>query len=220
MVRKSAVVLAAGVIASELLWQLYKRFTRRKSEDSLLVRHDREKIIAEVLFFSEESSLCRLHAAQGTPCPRRICSLANVRKIMSHLKSAMKSLDVCMYMLTHQDLSKCIVDALGRRVVVRVIVDATMAENQASQVLLLRRAGVRVRTKQSEFLMHHKFALIDGRILITGSTNWTSQAVFGNFDNVLVTNRREFVSPFAEEFDRMWNILDSEPDKIPENLLI
>jgi cardiolipin hydrolase len=33
--------------------------------------------------------------------------------------------------------------------------------------------------------MHHKFAIIDKIVLLTGSFNWTAQAVNGNQENLI-----------------------------------
>lgn len=52
--------------------------------------------------------------------------------------------------------------------------------------------------------MHHKFAVVDGRMLITGSLNWTTQAIQNNRENVLVTEDVEYVKPFLDEFERIW----------------
>ncbi|XP_052562340.1 uncharacterized protein LOC120421063 [Culex pipiens pallens] len=43
-----------------------------------------------------------------------------------------------------------------------------------------------------------------GGIIITGSTNWTMQALSGNWDNMIVTSRPEVVAPFQAEFQRLW----------------
>ena len=40
--------------------------------------------------------------------------------------------------------------------------------------------------------------------LISGSFNWTMTAAMGNRENVLVTNHRETVSKYIQEFDRLW----------------
>lgn len=52
--------------------------------------------------------------------------------------------------------------------------------------------------------MHHKFAIVDRRMVITGSLNWTTQAIQNNLENVLVLEDAEYVKPFLEEFERIW----------------
>uniref|UniRef100_A0A1Q3EWG5 Mitochondrial cardiolipin hydrolase n=1 Tax=Culex tarsalis TaxID=7177 RepID=A0A1Q3EWG5_CULTA len=45
-----------------------------------------------------------------------------------------------------------------------------------------------------------------GGIIMTGSTNWTMQALSGNWDNIIVTSRPEVVVPFQVEFQRLWAV--------------
>lgn len=52
--------------------------------------------------------------------------------------------------------------------------------------------------------MHHKFVVVDGRVLINGSFNWTIQAVTGNQENVIVTDDIAVTSLFMAEFQRLW----------------
>lgn len=52
--------------------------------------------------------------------------------------------------------------------------------------------------------MHHKFAIVDRRMLITGSLNWTTQAIQSNRENVLVVEDAEYVKAFQDEFERIW----------------
>lgn len=56
--------------------------------------------------------------------------------------------------------------------------------------------------------MHHKFALLDGRKLITGSLNWTMTAVQSNKENVIVTEEPELVRPYEDEFNKLWEAND------------
>lgn len=52
--------------------------------------------------------------------------------------------------------------------------------------------------------MHHKFAIVDKKMLITGSLNWTTQAIQNNRENVLIVEDAEYVEPFLAEFERIW----------------
>lgn len=65
-------------------------------------------------------------------------------------------------------------------------------------------AGICVRCNVASVYMHHKFAVVDGRLLITGSLNWTLTAVQSNMENVLVTEEPDLVRPFIKEFHRIW----------------
>jgi phosphatidylserine/phosphatidylglycerophosphate/cardiolipin synthase-like enzyme len=53
-------------------------------------------------------------------------------------------------------------------------------------------------------LMHNKFAVIDGRLLINGSFNWTRQACLYNQENVIVTDNPQLVRLFAAQFEALW----------------
>lgn len=52
--------------------------------------------------------------------------------------------------------------------------------------------------------MHHKFAIVDKKVLITGSLNWTTQAIQNNRENVLIMEDEEYVTLFLKEFERIW----------------
>jgi hypothetical protein len=51
-------------------------------------------------------------------------------------------------------------------------------------------------------LMHHKFAIIDHKLLLTGSFNWTYNS---NAENLLVTDERSVLTEFQREFERQRN---------------
>jgi cardiolipin hydrolase len=53
--------------------------------------------------------------------------------------------------------------------------------------------------------MHHKFCVIDESIVITGSFNWTSQAVNFNQENILFYENKEIAQKYITEFNKLWN---------------
>lgn len=53
-------------------------------------------------------------------------------------------------------------------------------------------------------LMHHKFCILDGRDMLTGSYNWTNKAAHANEENiVLTTDDPEQAQYFLREFGRL-----------------
>ncbi|VEP12737.1 conserved hypothetical protein [Hyella patelloides LEGE 07179] len=63
-------------------------------------------------------------------------------------------------------------------------------------------------------LMHHKFMVIDGKTVITGSTNFTLSGIHGDLGNIntrgnvnhlVVINNQELAELFTKEFNYMWD---------------
>lgn len=50
-------------------------------------------------------------------------------------------------------------------------------------------------------LMHHKFCIIDKKIVINGSYNWTIVAEKSNRENIIITDKRKIVKLFFYEFE-------------------
>ncbi len=55
--------------------------------------------------------------------------------------------------------------------------------------------------KIAETLMHHKFCIIDKKVVLTGSYNWTKKAATQNRENLVIIEELEYVKPYLEEFE-------------------
>ncbi|XP_074453825.1 mitochondrial cardiolipin hydrolase [Larus michahellis] len=135
------------------------------------------------------------------PLPHGDCPLS---RLLRHLLTARRSLDICLFAFSSPQLGRAVRLLHRRGVRVRIVTDTQYMGVQGSQISLLRQAGIQVRHDQESGYMHHKFAVVDGRMLITGSLNWTTQAIQNNRENVLVTEDVEYVKPFLDEFERIW----------------
>jgi phosphatidylserine/phosphatidylglycerophosphate/cardiolipin synthase-like enzyme len=52
--------------------------------------------------------------------------------------------------------------------------------------------------------LHHKFAVLDGREVITGSFNWSPSASFQNDETLLLIRSPLLARHFEAEMDRLW----------------
>ncbi len=53
--------------------------------------------------------------------------------------------------------------------------------------------------------MHHKFAIFDGKVLITGSYNWTDSAECFNYENVLILDDSATIQRYQVQFEQLFN---------------
>ena len=53
-------------------------------------------------------------------------------------------------------------------------------------------------------IMHNKFAVFDGKMVETGSFNWTTSADRYNFENALFISDPAVAARYESEFERIW----------------
>jgi len=133
-------------------------------------------------------------------------SRASLQRLLDLILGCRRSLDVCVFSITHDRLAEAVYEVHRRGVPVRLITDVEKTRDRGSDVRDLARAGVPVRTDTTESLMHNKFALFDGAVLATGSYNWTRSATRENQENVLVTDDPRLTAAYAAEFRRLWDL--------------
>ncbi|MBX7194993.1 MAG: endonuclease [Sandaracinaceae bacterium] len=127
------------------------------------------------------------------------------RRIVSLCGEARETLDACVFTITHDPITRALLEAHRRGVRVRVIGDDEKSSEPGSDLRVLEAAGIDVRTDAELAHMHHKFAIFDGAIVLTGSYNWTRAAAEANQDNVLVSDDPRAVRAYAEIFGRCWD---------------
>jgi phosphatidylserine/phosphatidylglycerophosphate/cardiolipin synthase-like enzyme len=132
---------------------------------------------------------------------------ACVRRITGLLGAATTSVDICVFTITDDRIARAIAGAHGRGVRVRVISDDDKSQDRGSDVIDLAQQGVPVALDRSAYHMHHKFAVFDERILLTGSYNWTRGAANLNEENIVVLDEPRLVAAFREAFEALWSNL-------------
>ena len=148
---------------------------------------------------TQSVSITEAHFSPGEDCRRQLLDL---------LVAARETLDISVFTISDDRLSEAIVAAHRRGIQVRLMTDNDKAHDQGSDIFKLIRQGVDVRMDNTENHMHHKFALVDKRILVNGSFNWTRSATDFNQENILVTDESKLVSAYLAEFESLWNQFD------------
>lgn len=128
-------------------------------------------------------------------------------EISKLLHDATLSVDLCIFTITDDELARQIIACHKRGVKVRIITDDEKTTAKGSEIFKFEKAGIPIKTDHSHYHMHNKFGIIDKRIVITGSFNWTYTATKHNQENLLATSKFEIVKRYKNEFERLWKEL-------------
>src|SRR3972149_3619397 len=105
-------------------------------------------------------------------------------RAINHTKA---TIDLAIFDFTSGELAGALLAAKERGVAIRIVADARQAQGKHSEIPWLLEKGIKVRLARGDGrgIMHHKFAIFDGRVLLTGSYNWTDSAERFNHENAL-----------------------------------
>jgi phosphatidylserine/phosphatidylglycerophosphate/cardiolipin synthase-like enzyme len=127
-----------------------------------------------------------------------------VEAIATQLNQAQGSIDIAMYYFTSRPLAWALARAVERGVRVRVCLDEKQRTEKFSKAEFLRRRGIAVKFRDGIGLMHNKFCIIDSKVVITGSYNWTASADIRNDENLLIIRSPSVAKKYANYFLRLW----------------
>lgn len=108
---------------------------------------------------------------------------------------------IALYSFTDDELGAAVVRAHLRGVAVYILMDDGQdSDSQGREWPNLVAAGVPVAIEHETGLLHHKFVVIDGETVITGSYNWSDSADDNNFENSVFIQCEEIATQFVNQF--------------------
>lgn len=141
-------------------------------------------------------------ACFSPPLPGGCDPLATV---VEAIDRARKTVLIQMYAFTSRQIVSALVNAKGRGVEVRAIVDRSQLREDHSDTYAVGRlalGGVPVLVDTVPGLMHNKIMIVDDATVVTGSFNYTWSAEHRNAENLLVIHD----PALAAEYTQNWNI--------------
>lgn len=127
-----------------------------------------------------------------------------LNEIIRQIKATVSTLDICVFTISDDRISREIVEAHRRGVAVRIVTDDDKTGDRGSDVFELAKAGIEVMIDRTSNHMHHKFALFDGKTILTGSYNWTRSAADYNYENIVVSDDKKVVASYIGCFEKLW----------------
>lgn len=128
-----------------------------------------------------------------------------VVQVINGAKSG-STLDLAAYEFTSKPIAEAVRAAHLRGATVRVLIDQERLAGKYNAGTYLANNQVLVKASNSRYkIFHHKFVIVDGRTIQTGSYNYTTAAAKSNAENVLVMwEANEVAAAYTKEFERLW----------------
>lgn len=126
------------------------------------------------------------------------------KEITKNINQAEAFINIVMYIFTDREIALPLVKAQERGVKVRLYLDKEQVDYKYSQSRFLVQKRIKTRISSNNYIMHHKFAIIDNCILLTGSYNWTFSANNRNDENLMVIDDPETIEIFQNQFINLW----------------
>lgn len=101
-------------------------------------------------------------------------------------------------------ISNALIGAQKRGADIRIVADRGMARNKHSKIDELSATSIPVRKSRKHKIEHNKFAIFDGKRIVTGSYNWTKNAAKSNNENCLFLD--VFGFDYSKRFEYLWKL--------------
>lgn len=131
--------------------------------------------------------------------------------ILSELEIAQKSIWVAVYWFTNEELFNTLLLKRRQGIYVKLIIHNDYINNRETGLPFqeLIDVGCEFYFSDDDNPMHNKFCIIDEKVLINGSYNWTYYAESKNRENILVLREeKEVILAFECEFTRLVKIIE------------
>ncbi|MDD3054916.1 MAG: phospholipase D-like domain-containing protein [Aliarcobacter sp.] len=116
-------------------------------------------------------------------------------KISESITNAKSEILIAMYNFSYKKFAKDLVDASKNDVKITVFLDAKKVKEDSEISEYLKKNNIKVVLVKDK--MHLKVALIDSKVAIFGSTNWTKESFEENYELIYISEDEKTVETLS-----------------------
>ena len=129
----------------------------------------------------------------------------NIDRILrKRIEKAQKSIHFMLFSFTSDLIGEAIIKRYKRGVKVYGLLERSGAKSRFSEYIKMKLEGIPVKLDRNRYKMHHKVLIIDGKILITGSYNFSRAANRVNDENIVIIDSESISREYLKEFYRLY----------------
>ncbi|MGJ3237443.1 MAG: phospholipase D-like domain-containing protein [Anaerolineae bacterium] len=150
----------------------------------------------------------------GVPIQIYFASENNVTEVLlSEIANAQSSIRFMTFSFTLDDVGIAVLEQAQAGIEVEGVFETVGSQTEFSEMPRLLCAGLDVRQDGNNGILHHKVFIIDESTVITGSFNYSNNAVRSNDENVMIIRDADIAALYMDEFLRVQSI-----SRIPQNI--
>ena len=121
--------------------------------------------------------------------------------IVAEINKAISEIRIQAYSFTSMPIAKAVADAGKRNVRVEIILDKSNRSDRYSAADFTAHHGIPTYIDDKHNIAHNKIMIIDRKIVVTGSFNFTNQAEHENAENLMIIKGHpELVQAYRQNF--------------------
>lgn len=124
---------------------------------------------------------------------------SNGAKVVKFISEAKETLDVAIYSITSEEIEDGFNMVKKKNINLRMLCDKQQAAIKNAKC---SRLGGIIDKKSG--LMHNKFIIRDNECVLTGSFNFTKNAIYTNRENFIIVCDKLAAQKYTEEFSKLW----------------
>ena len=140
--------------------------------------------------------------------PNQACQ----KLIVQQINNAKESILIQAYSFTDSDIIKALIKAKHRGLQVLVLLDHSNLKARYSGLNEILSHQINVRIDKPAGIAHNKIIIIDNRILIGGSYNFSKGAYKRNAENVMIIYDKNLVNQYIINWQKRWALSTIQPN--------
>ncbi len=123
--------------------------------------------------------------------------------IQKEIAAAESNVRFMAFSFTLDALAGTLLDRAEDGITVEGVFETRGSETAYSELRPLRCAGLNMRQDGNRYTMHHKVFIVDDDTVITGSFNFSDNAISSNDENLVIIRDRDLAKQYIDEFNRV-----------------
>ena len=126
-------------------------------------------------------------------------------KIINLICEAETSIYFMAFSFTNNDIGSAVLKRFDEGLDIKGVFEGKQNNEKYSEFYKMKNAGIPVKEDHSKYNMHHKVMIIDKKIVITGSYNFSINAEKNNDENIVIIENPSLAKKYLEEFNKLYD---------------